>query len=302
DPPRIGAVDRGDPARDRHHDPPTRPSGLAAAGPRDALAGAVLPLPDGPALLHLALRPRGLLHLGLPDDLGVPELPRRGRGHLEPVRPLLRLRRHRHGSVPDPRLPTGLRHRLQGRPLEERDAGAGDRPLLHQLLAAHLVVGSDPVRPGTGDPVPADHRDPSGRRSTARHAGRGHRRSHLQLPAVHDAAAVRVAGQGRLPADRGGRGPLLQPGHRLPERDVPAVPARGRLGHAADVHPRQRRLHQRRAARHPQAVHDRQPDPGGVHHREGLPARGQPVDHLDGDRAGDGDLLRPPGRDGEAGL
>jgi spermidine/putrescine transport system permease protein len=73
-------------------------------------------------------------------------------------------------------------------------------------------------------------------------------------------------------------------------------------GHVADVHPRLRRLHQRRAARHSQAVHGRQPDPGGLPHRAQLPAGRQPVADPDGGRDGDGDRLRPPGRDRGTGL
>ncbi|MEJ7707524.1 MAG: hypothetical protein WKF82_09800 [Nocardioidaceae bacterium] len=48
------------------------------------------------------------------------------------------------GGLPSPGLPTGVRHRLQVRPVEERHAGACHRPVLHQLLVAHLVVAGDP--------------------------------------------------------------------------------------------------------------------------------------------------------------
>ena len=78
-------------------------------------------------------------------------------------------------------------------------------------------------------------------------------RDHLQLPAVHDPAAVRGAREDRLPAHRGGRGPVREPGRRLPAGHVPAGAA-GRLRRlAADVHPGDGRLHQRRAAGQPAA-------------------------------------------------
>ena len=48
---------------------------------------------------------------------------------------------------------------------------------------------------------------------------------------------------------------------------------------AADLHPRLRRLHQRRAARHAAPVHDRQRDPVEVHHDPRLPDRGGAVVH-----------------------
>ena len=58
-------------------------------------------------------------------------------------------------------------------------------------------------------PRPAqDHRHHPGRFPAAGHAGRGHRRHHLQLPAVHDPAPVRRAREDRPAAARGGRGPV----------------------------------------------------------------------------------------------
>ena len=53
-----------------------------------------------------------------------------------------------------------------------------------------------------------DDRHPPGRLPAARHAGGGDRRDHLQLPAVHDAAAVRRAREDRSTAARGGPGPV----------------------------------------------------------------------------------------------
>ena len=67
-------------------------------------------------------------------------------------------------------------------------------------------------------------------------------------------------------------------------------------GHPADVHPGRRRLHQRRAARHAAAVHDRQrhrqPVPGAAR----LPGRRRLLGGADARDRGDGAGLRPPRR------
>ena len=55
--------------------------------------------------------------------------------------------------------------------------------------------------------------------------------------------------------------------------------------HAADVHPGDRRLHQRPAARHAAQLHDRQRHPVAVHRRARLPGRRGAVVHRDGLRA-----------------
>ena len=49
-------------------------------------------------------------------------------------------------DLPGARLRAGLRDRLQGRALEEPDAGAGDRAVLHQLPGPDAVVEADPGR------------------------------------------------------------------------------------------------------------------------------------------------------------
>ncbi len=78
--------------------------------------------------------------------------------------------------------------------------------------------------------------------------GGGH---HLQLPALHDPAALRLARADRS-RDAGGRlRPLRQTPRRVPAGDPSAVHAGGGGRRAAHLHPRGRRLHQRRAARHP---------------------------------------------------
>ena len=73
---------------------------------------------------------------------------------------------------------------------------------------------------------------------------------HLQLPALHDPAALRLAGADRPAHARGGLRPLRAPARRVPARDASALDAGRRGRHAAHVHPGRGRLHQRRAARH----------------------------------------------------
>jgi ABC-type spermidine/putrescine transport system permease subunit I len=70
-------------------------------------------------------------------------------------------------------------------------------------------------------------------------AGRGHRH-HVQLPAVHDPADLRLAGAGGPPPDRGRGRPLRQRAHHVAQGHLPAVAARRRGGHAAHVHPGRR--------------------------------------------------------------
>ena len=67
---------------------------------------------------------------------------------------------------------------------------------------------ADEVRPGDARQGPGDHRR---RVPDPRHPDRGDLRAGLQLPAVHGPAVVRLAGQDRPLADRGGRGPLRGP-------------------------------------------------------------------------------------------
>ena len=106
--------------------------------------------------------------------------------------------------VPGPRLRARLRDRVQGRPLEEPDAGAGDRAVLHQLPGAHAVVEADPVRRRLRGEHAAVPRTSWARTATCSDTpfavvdG-----PDLQLPAVHGAAALRQHRQDRPPPDRG---------------------------------------------------------------------------------------------------
>ena len=124
------------------------------------------------------------------------------------------------------RLPAGVLHGAEGGPLEEHHARPRHRAVLHELPHPHAGVAHDPLRhrPGHRDrPGAALHRPPAGRRpDEQRHAAvvevRGHRGPDVQLPAVHDPAAVRGARAARPSPRRGGGRPL-----RLA---VPGVPAR----------------------------------------------------------------------------
>ena len=83
----------------------------------------------------------------------------------------------------------------------------------------------------------ADDRPGRRRRAAAGHAHGRDRGHHLQLPAVHGAAAVRVAREDRPAADRGGDRPLREPRDGVPQ-DHAAAGAAGHLRRlAADVHP-----------------------------------------------------------------
>ena len=106
------------------------------------------------------------------------------------------------------RLSDGLHHRVPRRAVQERPA-ADRRPAVlrrfvirtltwRMILADNGFVfghaqGPGPARPGL--PLPG-------------HARLGHLRADLQLPAVHDPAAVRGAREDRPAADRGGDRPL----------------------------------------------------------------------------------------------
>ena len=124
----------------------------------------------------------------------------------------------------------------------------------------------------------------------ARHHGVGGGGHHLQLPALHDPAALRQPGADRPEAARGGLRPLRAPARRVPAGDAAALHARRGGGNAAHLHPGRRRLHQRRALGHAQPVHDRQRDPKPLPGAGRLPDRGHavvPADGPDADRGGD---------------
>ena len=132
---------------------------------------------------------------------------------------------------------------------------AGDRAVLHQLPAAHHRLEADPRRRRAGSSTSLQARctccsAASGHIINTR-AGRGHRH-HLQLPAVHDPADL------RLPRTDRPRGCIEAAATCTPtsltdvaQGHLPAVAARRGRRHAAHVHPGGRRLRQRRAARQP---------------------------------------------------
>ena len=130
-------------------------------------------------------------------------------GHLlGPVHPVDRLRPGGDDRRVPHRLPARLCDRLPGGALQEPPAVPRHRPVLHELPAADAVVEDHPGR------LRAPARAAQGDRHRARglpsprDAGGRRRRDHLQLPAVHDAAAVRRPREDRPPARRGGPGPV----------------------------------------------------------------------------------------------
>ena len=122
---------------------------------------------------------------------------------------------------------------------------------------------------------------------------RGGLRTDVQLPAVHDPAALHLAGAHRRPAARGRGRPLRPAVHHLPPGDVPAVHARRRLRHPAHLHPGERRLRQRRTARLHRHQDDRQRHPVAVPAGPRLPDGRRALVHPHGGRPGDGHLLHP---------
>ena len=86
---------------------------------------------------------------------------------------------------------------FRGGQLAERAAAPGDRAVLRHVPDPHALVGDDPVRLGHRREHAQDARDPLGGRALARHHGLRGRGHHLQLPALHDPAAVREPGADR---------------------------------------------------------------------------------------------------------
>ena len=108
-------------------------------------------------------------------------------------------------------VPARVLHRVQGGPVEEPHAAADHPAVLHELPDADGGVADDPRRQRRSSPSAARRRAARRGRPPAGDDDRGHRGHHLQLPAVHGAAAVRVAREDRPAADRGGDRPVRQP-------------------------------------------------------------------------------------------
>ena len=190
---------------------------------------------------------------GYTFDVGVQRLQERDLGLLDALPALDRLRGGGDDPVPDHRLPARVLHGVQGGAVQEPDPAADHPAVLRLLRAADGGLAADPVRRRLGARSPARRRPAVAGRAPAGDADGGDRGHHLQLPAVHGAAAVRVAREDRPAAHRGGDRPLREPHHRVPQGHA-AARAAGHLRRlAADLHPGVRRLHQRRAARHARA-------------------------------------------------
>ena len=144
-------------------------------------------------------------------DLELGDLPGGHRGVLAVARPLDRVRRAGHDPRVRARVPARLRDRLPGRRLQEPAAVPRHRPVLHELPAADDLLEDHPRRSRARPRAAQGHRPGARGVPAAGDAGRCHRRHHLQLPAVHDPAAVRRAREDRQAAHRGGPGPVRRP-------------------------------------------------------------------------------------------
>ena len=103
-----------------------------------------------------------------------------------------------------------------------------------RTVAWQLILSDDGTR-GELLPLRSGCSVDDGRLLASTHGG--DRRHHLQLPAVHGAAAVRGAGEDRPAPARGGDRPLREPRDRVPQGDA-AARAAGHLRRlAADLHP-----------------------------------------------------------------
>ena len=120
------------------------------------------------AALVEPVRPGGIGAHRLLDDVALPELRRRLRRALGHAVAVAVVRRRRHTHLPGDRLRAGLRDRVQVRALEEPHADPGDRPVLHQLPAAHAVVEADPGRRRLHREHAAVRQPPRSRRPPAR--------------------------------------------------------------------------------------------------------------------------------------
>ena len=200
-------------------------------------------------------------------------------------------------------LPARVLDRVPRRTVEEPLPAPDHRPVLRHVPDPDARLADDARRPGPGRP-PAPLRPPDQRhrrqRPPAGHADRRRRRHHLQLPALHGAAALRRARADRRTADRGGAGPVREQAARVPARDAAALDARRHRRHAADVHPGRGRLRQRAAPRHPAPVHDRERDPVEVPRADRLPGGGCALAAPDGDHPRPAPRLRAGSRHGEA--
>ncbi|CAA9471691.1 MAG: Putrescine transport system permease protein PotH, partial [uncultured Solirubrobacteraceae bacterium] len=285
-----------------------------ALAARPAAAAAVDPARPGAAVARAVLRdPAGqpgqrLAAVGGPGDglrllLGVRDLRGRGGRLLRAVRALAPLRGGRDAPVLRDRVPARVLRGVQGGAPEAALPGADHPAVLHVLRPADGGVAAHPRRRRVGGRAAAGRRGARRRRPPARVEHGGDRGHHLQLPALHGAAAVRLARADGPAADRGGDRPLREPGARVPAGDAAARAPGDLRGLAADLHPGVRRLHQRLAAgdaaavdgrqRHPVEVPDdpRLSDRGGalVHPDDADPRRGLPL------RAGAGRPDADPG-------
>ena len=259
--------------------PSSRADAVPAARAGAGLARGLLPRPARLPRLPVAAvgdLPELRVHLGVLElhrgDLGLPHA----------ARPLVPVRGDRDDRGAPPRVSARLLDRVPRRAVAEPLPALDRRAVLRHVPHPHARVAQHPRRRGAGRRLPAGDPRPRRGRTAARDDVRRRRRHHLQLPALHGAADVRLARADRAAAPGGGEGPLRDPDADVPARDAAAVGAGDRRGHAAHLHPGGRRLHQRRAPRHAEAADDRQRHPGEVPRVARLPDRGVALVHPHG--------------------
>ena len=164
-------------------------------------------VPDVPASLWTGTLETGFTFTFL--ELG--ELHRGLTRYSGAVHPLARLRRAATLLCLPDRLPARLRHRVPRRRATRTCCCSWSSRRSSRASCCAPCPGRS-SSPTTGWSSGRSRTSAScPRTSGCCHPGRGHRRDHLQLPAVHDAAAVRRAREDRPAAARGGRGPLRRP-------------------------------------------------------------------------------------------
>ena len=197
-------------------------------------------------------RPTPAVEIGAFDQtFRFAQLRRRRPGVRAAAPAVVRLRRHRHAAVPRCiGYPLAYLIAFKAGPLAQPVAGARRRAVLHQLHPAHARLAADPGRrrASSSGRLKYLHVLPAGTGADRQYDGR-HRRPHVQLPAVHDAAALRQLERLDPRLLEAASDLYASPLDGAAQGHAAAVAARRRRRDAADLHPGRRRLRQRRAAR-----------------------------------------------------
>ena len=154
--------------------------------------------------------------------------------------------------------PDRLRHGARAGVAAPDAADAGHPAVLDLVPDPRLCLDRHPEARGPAQPVAARHRRHRRAADHPQHPYGDLHRHRLFLPAVHDPAALFVAGEDGLFADRGGAGSRLPADQRLLEDHLPAVAARRHRRLHAGLHPGRRRIRHPRSARRLADADDRQ--------------------------------------------